>query len=57
MPFSRGSSQPGIEPVSLTSPALAGGFFNTSTAGYSIPPFGNILLFNSFVYFVQGIAL
>ena len=57
MPFSRGSSQPGIEHMSLTSPALAGGFFNTSTAGYSIPPFGNILLFSSFVYFVQGIAL
>ena len=31
MPFSRGSSQPGIEPMSLTSPALAGGFFTTST--------------------------
>ena len=30
MPFSRGSSQPGIEPMSLTSPALAGGFFTTS---------------------------
>ena len=33
MPASRGSSQPnsGIEPVSLTSPALAGRFFTTST--------------------------
>ena len=30
---SRGSSQPlGIEPTFLTSPALAGGFFTTSTA-------------------------
>ena len=31
-PFSRGSSQTmlGIEPLSLTSSALAGGFFNTS---------------------------
>ena len=30
MPFSRGFSQPGIEPTSLMSPALAGGFFTTS---------------------------
>ena len=30
MPSSRGSSQPGIEPVSLMSPASAGGFFTTS---------------------------
>ena len=29
--YSRGSSQPGIEPVSLASPALAGRFFTTST--------------------------
>ena len=28
---SRGSSDPGIEPMSLMSPALAGGFFTTST--------------------------
>ena len=28
-PFSRGSSQPGTEPTSLMSPALAGGFFTT----------------------------
>ena len=27
--FSRGSSQPGIEPGSLASPALSGGFFTT----------------------------
>ena len=27
MPFFRGSSDPGMEPVSLTSPALAGEFF------------------------------
>ena len=27
--FSRGPSQPGIEPVSLASPALTGGFFTT----------------------------
>jgi len=27
MPTSRGSSQPGIEPASLMSPALEGGFF------------------------------
>ena len=31
MPSSRGSSQPRMESVSLTSPALAGGFFTTST--------------------------
>ena len=27
--FSKGSSNPGIKPASLTSPALAGGFFTT----------------------------
>ena len=31
IPFSKGSSQPGMKPMSLTSPALAGGF-STSTA-------------------------
>ena len=31
MPFSRGSSWPGIEPVSFMSPALARGFLTTST--------------------------
>ena len=30
MPSSRGSSKPGVEPASLASPALAGGFFATS---------------------------
>ena len=30
MPSSRGSSQPRMEPESLTSPALTGGFFTTS---------------------------
>ena len=30
MPSSRGSSRPGMEPGSLTSPALAGGFFITN---------------------------
>ena len=30
MPFSRESSDPGIEPMSPMSPALAGGFFTTS---------------------------
>ena len=29
--YSKGSSNPGIEPVSLMSPALAGEFFTTST--------------------------
>ena len=38
MPSPRGSSEPGIEPMSLMSPALAGGFFTTSaTAESSIP--------------------
>ena len=32
MPSSRGSSNPGIKPVPLVSPALAGGFFTTSAA-------------------------
>ena len=31
MPSSRGSSQPRMESVSLTSPVLAGGFFTTRT--------------------------
>ena len=31
MPSSRHLPNPGIEPMSLTSPALAGGFFSTST--------------------------
>ena len=31
LPSSRGSSQSGIEPSSFSSPALAGGFFTTST--------------------------
>ena len=31
MPSSRGSCRPGIKPVSLSSPELAGGFFTTST--------------------------
>ena len=32
MPSSEALPNPGIEPVSLTSPALEGGFFSTSTA-------------------------
>ena len=39
LPFSRGSSQPGIEPTSLTSPALAGRFFTTS-ASWEAPMIG-----------------
>ena len=31
MPSSKRSSNPGVEPASLMSPALAGGFFTTST--------------------------
>ena len=33
MPSFRGFSDPGIEPASLTSPALAGGFFTTEPLG------------------------
>ena len=32
--YSRGSPQPGIEPVSLASPALVGGTFATNTTSY-----------------------
>ena len=32
MPSSRGTREPELEPASLTNPALAGGFFTTSTA-------------------------
>ena len=35
--FTRGSSDPGIEPASLESPALAGGLFTTS-ATWEVPP-------------------
>ena len=38
MPSSRGPSQPGIEPASLMSPALASGFFTTSHLGSLLPP-------------------
>ena len=31
MPFSRGPPNPGFKPVSLASPALAGGFMTPST--------------------------
>ena len=34
--YSRGSSQPGIEPASPLSPALAGGFFSTEPPGKPI---------------------
>ena len=37
IPFSRGSSQPGIELVSPTSPTLAGGFFTTEPPGKPFP--------------------
>ena len=33
---SRGSSDPGIEPLSLMSPDLAGGLFTTSATGYTL---------------------
>ena len=35
--FSRGSSDPGIEPVFLTAPALADGFFTTVTTWVDFP--------------------
>ena len=36
-PFSGGSSRLGTEPVSLTSPALADGFFTTEPPGNPTP--------------------
>ena len=47
MPSSRRSSQPGIEPVSLMSPALASGFFITS-ATWEAPICA--ILFKNYVY-------
>ena len=44
MPSSRGSSDPGIEPESFKSPALAGGFFTTG-ASWEV-------LINSYVYVI-----
>ena len=38
MPSSRGSSRPGIEPMSLTSPALPGGFSTTGTTWEALLP-------------------
>ena len=35
MPSSRGSSDPGMEPVALASPALGGRFFTTSITWHS----------------------
>ena len=43
MTSSRGSSDPGIEPESLRSPALAGRFFTTSTT-WEVPLFLYFLL-------------
>ena len=43
---SKGSSQPGIEPASLMSPELAGGFFTTSTIREA-------LLIVSYIYLSQ----
>ena len=40
VPFSRGSSDPGIKLASLMSPALAGGFFTTEPAGKLHPSLG-----------------
>ena len=39
MSSSRGLPDPGIEPTSLTYPALAGGFFTSSTTWESLVPF------------------
>ena len=36
VPFSRGSSDPGIKLASLMSPALAGRFFTASTVGEAL---------------------
>ena len=44
MPSHRGSSQPRIEPMSLMSPALAGGFFTTSATWEALGGPGATLL-------------
>ena len=56
MPFSRGSSDPGIKPMSLMSPALASGFFTASTtweASNNQLELGNCCPFD-WVWNVQG---
>ena len=52
MPSSRDLPNPGIEPMSLMSPALAGGFFSTSTtweaqlyAVVAVQPLSHVQLF------------
>ena len=47
VPSSKGSSRPGIEPKSLVSPALAGGFFTTS-ATWEAPTSHSVSYFLSF---------
>ena len=61
MPFSRDLPDAGIEPTSLTSPALAGGSFTTSTTwetcsldNLAINPLQNILFANIFYHSVGG---
>ena len=39
VPSSRGSSQPGVKPASLTAPALAGGFLPLAPPGKPRPPY------------------
>ena len=43
MPSSRGSPNPGIEPESLVSPALAGGSFTSSATQGALCIFGCLL--------------
>ena len=49
---------PGMEPVSLRSPALAGGFFTTSAAWeathWEVPPLSNLLLLGDLAYLASG---
>ena len=54
MPFSRGSPQPRIKPVSLTSPALTGGFFTTSAT--STPVVSKLLPYRArkYIFKISG---
>ena len=58
MPSFRGSSQLGIKPWSLTSPALAGGFFTASTIWGSslVTGYAQIKITPSYCYITSGMA-
>ena len=52
MPCSRGSSDPGIEPVSFMSPALVGGFF-TSSATWEAKTYILFIYLGYLIYFYR----